>query len=58
MSKDEEFLLYPLDTGKAPICRTCEKMMSVASVEERGHSPSFVTFRCIHRGRTEKFICE
>jgi hypothetical protein len=58
MPDDEEFLLYPLDTGEDPDCLACGKTMSVAAVDERGDLPSFITFRCMHCGRTEKFICE
>ena len=55
---DKEFLLYPLDTGDDPACLTCGKTMVVAAVEERGDQPGFITFRCMHCGHTEKFICE
>ena len=57
-TRDQEYLLYPLDTGEDPVCLACGKIMSVAAVEERGEFPSFITFRCMHCGRTEKFICE
>ena len=56
--RDEEYLLYPLDTGVDPACLECGKTMSVAAIEERGEAPSFITFRCMHCGRTEKFACE
>ena len=56
--RDEEYLLYPLDTGEDPVCPACGKTMSIAAVEDRGETPSFITFRCLHCGRTEKFICE
>lgn len=58
MSKDVEFLLYPLDTGEDPVCLACGKTMYIAAVEERGELPRFITFRCMHCGRTEKFVCE
>jgi hypothetical protein len=38
MSKDEEFLLYPLDTGDDPVCVACGKTMCIAAVEERGQA--------------------
>ncbi|SHN80535.1 hypothetical protein [Bradyrhizobium erythrophlei] len=56
MSKDEEFLLYPIDTGDDPSCPACGKTMLVAAIEERGDQPNFITFRCEQCGRTEKFI--
>lgn len=58
MSKDQDFLLYPIDTGDDPACLACGKTMSVAAVEEQQDHPTFITFRCEHCGRTEKFICE
>lgn len=54
----KDFLLYPLDTGKDPVCLACGKAMVVAAVEESGDKPSFIAFRCMHCGRTEKFLCE
>ena len=58
MSKDEDFLLYPLDTGEDPSCLACGKTMVVAAQEAREGEPDFIIFRCEHCGRTEKFICE
>lgn len=58
MSGDKEFLLYPLDTGDSPHCPVCEKTMTVAVIEERGPEPGFISFRCEHCCRTEKFISE
>ena len=58
MSGDEEFLLYPLDTGEDPTCLACGKIMVVAGHEAREGKPDFITFRCMQCGRTERFICE
>jgi hypothetical protein len=58
MSGDEEFLLYPLDTGEDPTCLACGKIMVVAAQEAREGKPDFITFRCTQCGRTERFICE
>jgi hypothetical protein len=45
MPNDQEFLLYPLDTGEDPECLDCAK-------------PDFITFRCKRCGRSEKYVCE
>jgi len=58
MSKDHEFLLYPIDTGENPPCLACSKIMVIATIEERGSQPGFIAFRCEQCGRTEKFIRE
>jgi hypothetical protein len=55
---DKEFLLYPIDTGEDPACLACGKTMSIAAVDEHGDDLGFITFRCMHCGRTEKFLCE
>ena len=58
MPVDEEFLLYPADTGEDPACLECGKTMVLATRGARQGKPDFVIFRCEHCGRTEKFICE
>jgi hypothetical protein len=58
MPADEEFLLYPLDTGEDPPCPCCGKPMLIASVEAREGKPDFLTFRCARCSRSERFICE
>lgn len=55
---DKEFLFCPIDTGEDPACLACGKTMAVAAVDERGDDPSFITFRCMRCGRSEKFVCE
>jgi ribosomal protein S27E len=55
---DQEFLLYPLDTGEDPVCFSCGKIMSLATQEVREGKSDFLTFRCGSCGRSEKFICE
>ncbi|WP_426615761.1 hypothetical protein [Bradyrhizobium sp. McL0616] len=58
MSADQEFLLYPIDTGEDPVCISCGKTMLIANYETREGKPDFINFRCEHCGRSEKFICE
>ena len=58
VAADQEFLLYPLDTGKAPSCPLCGQLMWLSSREARDDKPDFLTFRCGRCGRSEKFICE
>jgi tRNA(Ile2) C34 agmatinyltransferase TiaS len=58
MSKDDEFLLYPLDTGEDPVCLGCGTQMKVAGQETRETKPDFIIFRCPNCGRSEKFVCE
>jgi ribosomal protein S27AE len=55
---DQEFLLYPLDTGDDPICPACGTTMVLASHESREVEPNFLSFRCVRCGRSERFICE
>jgi hypothetical protein len=45
MSKDEEFLLYPLDIGEDPVCLSCSAVMTVVAREARETEPDFITFR-------------
>jgi RNase P subunit RPR2 len=58
MPPDQEFLLYPLDTGEDPLCDRCRLPMLLAAHEVRTGKPDFVTFRCERCGRSEKFVCE
>jgi hypothetical protein len=58
MSKDEVFLLYPLDTGEDPACLSCGAIMTVAAHEGCETWPNFINFRCANCGRSEKFVCE
>jgi hypothetical protein len=39
MSKDQDFLLYPLDTGEDPVCLGCGALMTVAAHEARETKP-------------------
>jgi hypothetical protein len=43
---DQEFLLYPLDTGEDPVCLGCGALLRVVSHEARETKPDFMTFRC------------
>jgi hypothetical protein len=58
MPSDQEFLLYPLDTGEDPVCLGCGTLMGLAGHEVREFKPDFITFRCKSCGRSEKFVCE
>ncbi len=58
MPSDQEFLLYPLDTGEDPACLDCGTLMMVAEREVRTAKPDFITFRCQNCGRSEKFVCD
>jgi hypothetical protein len=50
MPSDQEFLLYPLDTGEDPACMDCGTLMMVAGHEVRDTKPDFTTFRCKRAG--------
>jgi predicted RNA-binding Zn-ribbon protein involved in translation (DUF1610 family) len=58
MSGDEEFLLYPLDTGEDPACLNCGTLMMLAAHEVRETKPDFIIFRCKKCGQSEKYICD
>jgi hypothetical protein len=58
MSGDQEFLLYPLDTGEYPACLTCGTLMVIAAHEASETKPDFITFRCKNCGRSEKYLSE
>jgi hypothetical protein len=58
MPSDQEFLLYPLDTGEDPVCLDCGTLMVVAAHEVRELKPDFISFRCKRCGRSEKYICD
>jgi hypothetical protein len=45
MRSDQEFLLFPLDTGEDPACVDCGTLMTAAH-EVRETKPDFITFRC------------
>jgi predicted RNA-binding Zn-ribbon protein involved in translation (DUF1610 family) len=55
---DQDFLLYPLDTGEDPVCLSCGAILTVATHEAREGNPDFITFRCPNCGRSEKFLCD
>lgn len=58
MTSDQEYLLYPIDTGEEPVCLRCGKKMLRASSEVREGKPTLLTFRCVSCGQSEKFLCE
>ena len=58
MPVDQEYLLYPLDTGEDPACLHCGTIMGLAAREVRESKPDFISFRCEKCGRSEKFIYE
>jgi predicted RNA-binding Zn-ribbon protein involved in translation (DUF1610 family) len=55
---DQDFLLYPIDTGEDPVCLGCGTQMTVAVREVRVNKPDFISFRCPNCGRSEKFLWE
>jgi hypothetical protein len=55
---EEEFLLYPLDTGEDPACLPCAVKMVLSVHEMRTNKPDFLTFRCPQCGKTEKYVTE
>jgi hypothetical protein len=55
---NDEFLLYPLDTGEDPACLGCGAIMMIAGHEARETKPDFIIFRCKRCGRSEKYICD
>src|SRR5260370_27687408 len=58
MPPDQEFLLYPLDTGEDPLCPRCHLPMLLAPHEARDGKPDFLTFRSEQCGRSATFVCE
>jgi len=58
MKGEQEYLLYPLDTGEDPTCLRCGTIMRLAAHEVRDGKPGFISFRCEKCGRSEKLICE
>jgi hypothetical protein len=58
MRPDQDFLLYPLDTGEDPSCLSCGAIMTLAAREAQEGKQGFMTFRCEKCGRTEKFIVD
>jgi RNase P subunit RPR2 len=58
MPDDQEYLLYPLDTGEDPVCLGCGTLMEMADYEVRENKPGFINFRCKSCGRSEKFVCD
>ena len=55
---NQDFLLYPLDTGDDPACLNCGKTMMLAGHEVAETKPDYIIFRCEKCGRSEKFICD
>ena len=53
MARDEEYLLYPIDTGEEPVCLRCARKMLLAGSEERPEKPTLLTFRCDRCGQLE-----
>ena len=58
MPDEQEFLLYPIDTGEDPVCLRCANKMLLANSEVREGRPTFLIFRCVLCGQSEKFVCE
>jgi hypothetical protein len=58
MPHDQEFLLYPLDTGEDPVCPRCSTVMLLAAAEVHNDRANILTFRCDRCGRSERFLQE
>jgi tRNA(Ile2) C34 agmatinyltransferase TiaS len=58
MAWDEEYLLYPLDTGDDPVCLRCGGKMLLAGSEARPEKPTLLTFRCDRCGQSEEFLSD
>ena len=43
MARDEEYLLYPIDTGDDPVCLRCGSKMLLAGSEVRPENPTLLT---------------
>ncbi len=56
MKGEQEYLLYPLDTGADQACLRLGTIMGLAAHEVRESKPDFIGFRCEKCGRSEKFI--
>jgi hypothetical protein len=55
---NQDFLLYPRDTGEDPACLDCGTIMMVAAHEVIETKPDYIIFRCEKCGRSEKYICD
>jgi len=58
MPHDQEFLLYPLDTGEDPACPRCGTVMLLAAAEVHNDRANILTFRCGRCGRSERLLHE
>ena len=58
MARDEEYLLYPIDTGDDSVCLRCGSKMLLAGSEMRPEKPTLLTFRCDGCGHSEKFLSD
>jgi hypothetical protein len=58
MARDEEYLLYPIDTGDDPVCLRCGSKMLLAGSGVRPENPTLLTFRCDRCGQSEKFLSD
>jgi hypothetical protein len=58
MPDEQEFLLYPIDTGEDPVCLRCASKMLLAGSEVRESQCTLLTFRCVRCGQSEKFLCD
>ena len=56
MARDEEYLLYPIDTGDDPVCLRCGSKMLLAGSVVRPEKPTLLTLRCDRCGQSEKFL--
>jgi len=58
MTREHEYLLYPLDTGEDPVCVRCGQVIRLDTHEARSGKPDLLSFRCSQCGWSEKFISD
>jgi hypothetical protein len=58
MARDQEYLLYPVDTGDDPRCPSCGEVMKLFSHDAREDKPDILTFSCARCERSERLLCE
>jgi hypothetical protein len=51
MTHSQEFLLYPLDTGKDPVCPRCGTVMLLAAAEVHNDRFNILTFSVVFARR-------
>jgi hypothetical protein len=54
--REQDFLLYWLDTGENPACPSCGVAMQLVAAEVRDREPGFLTFQCTRCSRCVRGI--